>query len=89
MIKSRKGLEAKLSNVFSANRNNRKQIQSWINEAQERYGMPEMVSSDFINNRKDLFEASEFALFINPLSAENLGALAPRMKAVLLNQHLA
>ena len=27
--------------------------------------------------------------FINPLSAENLGALAPRMKAVLLHQHLA
>lgn len=64
MIKSRKGLETKLSNIFSANLNNRKIIQSWIKGAENKYGMPEKVSSDYFTNRKSLFEASDFALFI-------------------------
>lgn len=64
MIKSREVLEKELASTFSRNIGNKRVQQKWIKSAEETFGMPKKVSSDYVTMRKDLIEASVFALFI-------------------------
>lgn len=64
MIKSRDLLEKELSLILSKNLGKRRTIKKWIKDIDEKFGMPEKISSDYITMRKDLIEADIFTLFI-------------------------
>jgi hypothetical protein len=79
MIKSRESLEKELTTVLKKNIN-RRNIQSvWVKETIRKYEMPEILSSDYITMRKDLVDASTFALFI----------IADVIKPELISQYFA
>lgn len=79
MIKSRESLEKELTIVLKRNINRKSILSGWIKETNRKYEMPEKVSSDYINMRKDLVDASTFALFI----------IADVIKTELIHQYFA
>lgn len=79
MIKSRESLEKELTIVLKRNINRKSILSGWIKETNRKYEMPEKVSSDYITMRKDLVDASVFALFI----------IADVIKPTLIPQYFA
>lgn len=64
MIKSRKTLEKELTSTLKNSLGDKNILMSWVQSIEDKYGMPERISTDYILLRKDLFEADVFALFI-------------------------
>lgn len=64
MNKSRELLEKEISNALTQKLSKRRELQRLIKEARDSYDMPEKLSSDFINMRKNITEADTFTLFI-------------------------
>lgn len=64
MIKSRELLEKEISRALEQKCSKRRELQRLIKEARETYDMPEKISSDFINMRRNLVEANTYTLFI-------------------------
>lgn len=64
MTKSSKHLEKLLTDFLTANIGKRKLLQSWIKKAEERYGIPELIISDYILLRRNMIDTNAFLLFI-------------------------
>lgn len=64
MNKSKSGLQKEISGKISSNLMNKKVLDSWTKEMEDKYSVPERLTTDFITKRRNIVEADPFILFI-------------------------